>query len=157
MSLQAQQIQLTKCLAQQSDSEDTSTEGSGPDKPTFTMPQGPMVRRVKDNEAGEEATMVNTPLGEKDLWAHIQTVEIEGNKVKKGGQMYNYRNDASGLALAREDRKAQRAEERAERERRIAEKRDQMLFEKQNGLGMYWVPPARTEAPGSTNGVQNGK
>jgi len=71
--------------------------------------------------------MVNAPVGDKDLWAHIAVVKIEGNKVKRGAQMYNYRIDANGIALMR-----------AEKEWQIVKEREQMLFEKQNGLGMYW-------------------
>jgi len=82
--------------------------------------------------------MVNAPIGDKDLWAHIAVVEIEGNKVKKGAQMYNYRNDANGIALMRAEKEWQVSQERAEREWQISKEREQMLFEKQNGLGMYW-------------------
>jgi hypothetical protein len=138
------QIQLTERSAQQSDSEkdDTSTEDSEPDESASTIPRVPKVRRVKYNKAGRGSTMVNASLGEKDLWGDVQIVEIEHNECAEGAQMYNYRNNKSGMALAREERKAQ-----------IAEMREQILWEKENGVGLYAVATLRTEASGPRNGM----
>lgn len=77
-----------------------------------------MVRKIKRNKAKQGATMVNAPLGKVDLWKHVQVVEIEDNECEEGAEMYNYMNDEHGMMLAREERKA-----------RIAEKREQMLWE----------------------------
>jgi hypothetical protein len=138
------QIQLTERSAQQSDSEedDTSTEGSEPDESAPTIPRGPKVRRVKHNKAGRGSTMVNAPLGEKDLWEDVQIVEIEHNECAEGAQMYNYRNNKSAMALAREERRAQ-----------IAERREQMLWEKENGVGLYAVAALRAEVSSPRNGM----
>jgi hypothetical protein len=70
--------------------------------------------------------MVNAPLGKVDRWKHMHVVEIEDNECEEDAEMYNYMNDECGLQLAREERKA-----------RIAEKRDQMLWEKENGFRPY--------------------
>lgn len=67
--------------------------------------------------------MVNAPLGNVDLWKDIQVVEIEDNECGKDAEMYNYMNDERGMELARKERKA-----------RAAEKREQMLWEKENGF-----------------------
>lgn len=151
MALQAHQIQLTEHLEQQSDSEDddtstdgsetddTSTEGSEPERPASTIPQ-PMVRKTNNNKVGENALMICAPLGEKDLWGHVQVVEIEGNTLEKGAQMYSYRNDANGLALAREDLKA-----------RMLLRREQLLWEKENGVGDF-AAPSKSKASGARNG-----
>jgi hypothetical protein len=81
------------------------------------------IRRTKRNKAKRGATMVNAPLGKVDLWKHMNVVEIEENECEEDAQMYNYMNDASGMQLAREERRVQ-----------IAQKREQMLWEKENGF-----------------------
>jgi hypothetical protein len=101
-------------------SSEDSSESSDSDAPAFTMP---MIRRVKRNKVKRGALMVNAPLGKKDLYKDIQVIEIEDNECEEDSEMYNYPNDESGMKLARKERK-----------KRIAEKREQMLWEKEHGI-----------------------
>lgn len=87
------------------------------------MPQGQMIRRTIRNKAKRGATMVNAPVGKVDLWKHVDVVEIEDNECEEDAEMYNYMNDEHGMELARKARNV-----------RIAEKREQMLWEKENGF-----------------------
>lgn len=107
--------------------------------------------------------MLNTALGNKDLWGHVRVVEIENNKVKKGGVMSNYRNNKKGIDLAmevmnaqraadREDKRAQLAEDREERRAQRKEEMEHMLLMQEKGLGIYFVPPFRGEPSGLSDG-----
>jgi len=106
--------------------DDTPTEDSNSDNSTHEKPRSPKTRRIKRNRVGRGATMVNAPLGDKDLWANVQILEIEDNVCEENGFMYNYRNNANGLALAEKDRKA-----------KIIEDREQILWERDNKVGRY--------------------
>jgi hypothetical protein len=134
MTLTERSAQLSDSGISSMDSEDDDTSAkdqsidSRLDEPAFTMPQAPMpqvpmIRTVKRNKAKRGATMINAPLGEVDLWKHIQVVEIEDNECEEDAEMINYMNDKRGLELAREVSKA-----------RMARKREQMLWEKKNGI-----------------------
>jgi hypothetical protein len=175
-SLEARKIQLIECVEQQSSSDeddlstegsksdDNSTEGWDTDESASTMPQE-MVRKTNNNEVGENALMLNTALGNKDLWGHVRVVEIENNKVKRGGVMLNYRNNKKGIDLAmevmnaqraadREDRKAQLAEDREERRAQREEEMEHMLLMREKGLGVYFMPPFRSEPSGPSHGSE---
>jgi hypothetical protein len=104
-------------------STDSSSEGSGPDRPAFTMPQVPMTRKIKRNTTKRGASMFNAPLGE-DLWKNVQVVEIEDNVAEEDSMMINYHLDERGMALARE-----------QQEWRQAQHREQRLWEQRNGCG----------------------
>jgi hypothetical protein len=82
-----------------------------------------MIRIVKRNIARKRAAMINAPLGRVDLWKDMQVVEIVDNECEEDAEMYNYMNDEHGMQLAR-----------AARAVRIAERREQMLWERENGF-----------------------
>jgi hypothetical protein len=87
------------------------------------MPPVVMIRIVKRNKARKGATMVNAPLGRVDLWKDMQVVEIVDNECEEDAEMYNYMNDEQGMQLAQGARAI-----------RIAERREQMLWERDNGI-----------------------
>jgi hypothetical protein len=89
-------------------STDDTSESSGPDEPAFTMPQVPMTRKIKRNTTKRGALMYNAPIG-KDLWKKVTVVEIEDNVAEEDSMMINYRMDADGLRIAREQQEWQQA------------------------------------------------
>lgn len=127
-------------ISSMSSDNDTSSESSSSsqesdsDEPTSKKSAVPMTRRVLRNTAERGAIMVNSPMGEVDLWAHMQVVEIEGNVAGEGAQMFNYMNDEAGWENIKKWRRMTIAEENEQRKIRIAEMREQMLWMRENGF-----------------------
>lgn len=130
----------------QSSSDESASDDSVSDEPIIPS-QVTQSREIEieDNTTRLGGMMVNSAIGKRDLWEHVQKIKIRGNICEQFGTMINYRIDEDGLELASKDRERQiklakqETEQKMEIARRkraekIAERREQMLWEKQNGF-----------------------
>jgi hypothetical protein len=78
--------------------------------------------------------MMNSAIGKKDLWEHVQKLSITRNKCARFGTMFNYRIDEDGIELTAKDRERQMELVRKEAEWKMEMKQKMLLWKKQNNI-----------------------